>query len=367
MKIAIFHNFMDNIGGAEKVTLILARELNAELYTTNIDLEKIKKMGFSDLNIFSIGKIPINPPFRQQLALWKFRHLNLKKKYDFYIISGDWAMSGTVKNKPNLWYVHSPIREIWDLYENVRNNIVSQERFPKLKIFLFDIWVHYNRYLSRKYVKHAMKLISSSKNVQTKVKRFLDRKSTVIHPPTEISKFHYSKNGDFWLSVNRLSTQKNIELQIKTFKKLPNEKLIIAGPYENSRHITLYRRHLESTLPDNVTLISFATYDELIHLYANCKGFITTAKDEDYGMTPVEAMASGKPVIAPNEGGYKETIIDGITGKLIENINVDKLVEAIKEVGKNPKSYKNACLKQSKKFDTKIFIKKIKENINSSR
>lgn len=112
MKIAVFHNFMDNIGGAERVGLTLARELNADLYTTNIDKDKIKKMGFDDVRLISIGSIPINPPFRQQAALHKFRHLNLGKKYDFYIIDGDWAMSSAVNNKPNLWFVHSPIREI---------------------------------------------------------------------------------------------------------------------------------------------------------------------------------------------------------------------------------------------------------------
>ena len=76
-----------------------------------------------------------------------------------------------------------------------------------------------------------------------------------------------------------------------------------------------------------------------------------------------EAMASGKPVIAPNEGGYKETIINNKTGKLINGINPDKLVEAIKEINKNPSKYKKACQKQAKKFDTKVFIKKIKDLI----
>ena len=84
-------------------------------------------------------------------------------------------------------------------------------------------------------------------------------------------------------------------------------------------------------------------------------------------MTLVETMASGKPVIAANEGGYKETVIDGETGKLIDNINSDKLIKVIKETGKeldkNPKKYKNACIKQAKKFDTKVFIRKIKEQI----
>ena len=74
-KIAIFHNYMDNIGGAERVGLTLARELNADFYTTNIDKEKIKKMGFSDINLISIGKIPVNAPFRQQMALYFRKNL----------------------------------------------------------------------------------------------------------------------------------------------------------------------------------------------------------------------------------------------------------------------------------------------------
>jgi hypothetical protein len=133
MKIAVFHNFMDNIGGAEIVSLVLARELKADLYTTNIDNEKIKKMGFPDVNVISIGKVPINAPFKHQLAFWKFRSFNLENKYDFYIISGDWAMSGLVNNKPNLWYIHSPMRELYDLREFIRN-----KRVPWLARPIYD-------------------------------------------------------------------------------------------------------------------------------------------------------------------------------------------------------------------------------------
>ncbi len=364
MKIAIFHNFMDNIGGAEIVTLILARELNADVYTTNIDFEKIKKMGFADViqRVHSIGDLPLNAPFRQQLALWKFRKLNLKKKYNFYIIAGDWAMSAAVLNKPNLWYVHSPIREIWDAYEYVRNNLVP---FP-LRHF-FGIWVCYNRYLNKKYIKHVEKIACNSKNTQNRVKKFLKREAIVINPPVETSKFKYKKTGDYWLSVNRLFAAKRVDMQIKAFKKLPKEKLIIVGSYENSRHFKQYANYIKKIKPKNVEILSWVDQKKLIELYSNCKGLIATAMDEDFGMTPIEAMASGKPVIACNEGGYKETIINKKTGILIDGINEERLAEEIKkmskELKKNPKKYKNACIKQAKEFDVKVFIKKIKEEI----
>ncbi len=172
MRIAIFHNYMDNIGGAEFVDLILARELGADIYTTNIDEEKIQKMGFKTDNIFSIGKIPINAPFRQEFAYWKFRKLNLKNKYDFYIIAGDWAMSAAMHHKPNLWYVYSPKRELWDLYEYTRNNIVPRVYLRNLNKYIFDSWVFIRRILDRKDAKKMQKIACISKTVQERVKKY---------------------------------------------------------------------------------------------------------------------------------------------------------------------------------------------------
>lgn len=360
MKIAIFHNYLDNIGGAEIVTLILARELNADIYTTNINKEKIEKMGFADIlpRIFSIGKVPQNAPFRQQIAFLRFYFLNLKNKYDFYIINGDWAMSGAVKNNPNLWYVHSPIREIWDLYQHTRQNTV-----PYFLRWIFDIWVFINRYLNKKYLQKVNILACNSKNTQRRIKKYLNKDAIVINPPIETKKFKFNEFGDYWLSVNRLINHKRIDLQLNAFAKMPDKKLIIVGSYEQSRHFLQYANYCKKIRPQNVEIKSWVSQEELIKLYANCKGFITTSQDEDFGMNIVEAMASGKPVIAPNEGGYKETIINNKTGILIDNIDEDKIIKAIKKIEKDLQQYKNICIKQAQKFDTKIFIKKIKLHI----
>jgi len=359
-RIAIFHNFMDNIGGAEIVDLILARELDADIYTTNIDKEKIIKMGFSSENIFSVGNVPINPPWKQEMAYWKFRHFDLGEKYDFYIIAGDWAMSGAHHNRPNMWYVYSPMREIFDLYEYTRKHTV-----PRRKRLFFDIWVFYRRYLIKNSCRSINGIISISQNVQDRVKKYLGRDSTIIYPPTDTVKYHYGKNGDFWLSVNRLINHKRLEIQLEAFRALPDEKLVIVGSYESASHFRFYARHIIDNLPSNVEIISWIDEKRLTDLYADCKGFITTSKDEDYGMTVVEAMASGKPVIAPNEGGYKETVIHGVTGVLIDDIDEEKLIKAIREIGIDPARYKEACVAQAKKFDTAIFIEKIKKIIDS--
>jgi glycosyltransferase involved in cell wall biosynthesis len=361
MKIAVFHNFLDNIGGAEIVTLILARELNADIYTTNIDQDKIRRMGFSAERIYSIGKIPRNAPFRQQAALWKFRKLNLSGQYDFFIIAGDWAMSSAVNNRPNLWFVHSPIREIWDLYKFTRNNMQWNLR-P-----IFDLWVILNRHLNKKYLRHVDTVVCNSYNTQQRLKKYLHRDAEILYPPTETIKYSSGDDRNYWLAVNRLISHKRVDLQINTFRQLPNERLIIVGSYEQARHFQAYVRYIQSIKPDNVEIRSWITFHELAELYAHCKGFITTASDEDFGMTPVEAMASGKPVIAPNEGGYRETILHGKTGLLINDINEKKLTDAIHQINnalqENPLAYKDACLKRAADFDTKIFINKILKKI----
>lgn len=362
MRIAIFHNFLDNIGGAEMVTLILARELQADIYTTNIDLKKIAAMGFSASRIFSIGQVPINAPFRQQMALWRFRHLNLKGKYDFFIIAGDWAMSAAVNNKPNLWYVHSPIREIWDLYPFTRQHTV-----PPLLRWGFDAWTAYNRRLNRHYIHHVNQIACNSKNTRNRVQTYLNRNAVICHPPIETTLHHCAASKGYWLSVNRLIHHKRVDIQIQAFARLPHEKLIIVGSYEASRHFHAYAKYIRSIQTPNVEIRSWVNREELFSLYSSCKGFITTAKDEDFGITPVEAMASGKPVIASNEGGYRETVTPQ-TGILLDETSPATVTGAIAKINglldKDPDHFQNACLERANQFDTTVFIRSIRNLIS---
>ncbi len=366
MKIALFHNFMDNIGGAEIVTLTLSRELGADIYTTNFSPEHIIKMGFEDVlpRIYSIGQVPVNAPFRHQLTFWRFSRLNLGSTYDFYIISGDWAMSAANHHKPNMWYVHSPLNELWEFKDFVRNKVLSAWQRP-----LYDIWVYINRKYTLKYSRKIDTFVCNSINTKDRLTKYYGIDAEVIHPPVYTKEYTHGESKGYWLSVNRIIRHKRIEIQMKAFSKLPNEKLIIVGSYERgAKQFEGYKSEIEKLKPNNVEIINWADKDKLIDLYAKCKGVITTSMNEDFGMTVIEAMASGKPVIAPREGGYKETIHNGDNGILIDDINEDKLISAIKtiedELSKKPLSYKEKCADRSREFDTDIFMQKIRNKIN---
>ena len=367
MKIAIFHNYIDNIGGAEIVALTLARELKADLYTTNIDADKIVKMGFSDIlpQIFSIGRLPKAAPFRQSLAFWKFRRLNLSGRYDFFIIAGDWAMSAAVNNHPNLWYAHSPLNELWEFQNFIKKELLNFWKRP-----LYNFWVYYNQKLSLKYAQSVDNWVANSLNTKSRIKKYYSQEAAIIYPPVDTKKYQVDSlinksEADYWLSVNRLATHKRPAMQVEAFKNLPAEKLIMVASYEKGvAQFEACKKRIDELNLTNVTIKHWVNDQELKALYAGCKGFITTAYNEDFGLTAVEAMAAGKPVIAPDDGGYRESVIDGQTGILIKDINSVKLTEAIKEIENNLKNkplfYQAACLRQAADFDTAVFISKIK-------
>ena len=130
-----------------------------------------------------------------------------------------------------------------------------------------------------------------------------------------------------------------------------------------SDYFSRYANKIKANLPKNINFLDSVSEKKLLDLYSSCKGFISTAKDEDFGMAVVEAMASGKPAICVKEGGFLEIIVDNVTGILVKP-NVDEIVKAIKFISKNPEKYKEACIERAKEFDVNLFIKHMKETID---
>jgi glycosyltransferase involved in cell wall biosynthesis len=411
-KIAIIHDDFSVTGGGEKLLGLLARELNNKGFKTDIitfDIsEETKKIIPNDINIITLkdNKYTKNDKGRELFA-----KLNLKNQYDLYLFSGHNCIYTAKNHKPNLLYNHnipeselkktnkkqkdkenkihqtnlklesitkSSSEKIWKRLHKLKNKFIIK-KIPKKISFKLDTLRYLLLYIlnaeniknkiettnHKENIKQIQKIIVNSKNIQNKIKNIYNKESIVIYPPIETSKYKHKLPKNYWLSINRITPLKRIELQLKTFSKLPKEKLFIIGNIENNN----YYNFLKKQKPNNVTFLKTIPEIELVKKLSECKGLLFTAKDEDFGMSPVEAMASGKPVIAPNEGGYKETVTNK-TGILIDDIDPDKIIRAINEINnklrKDSNHYKKDSLKRAKKFDTEIFIKEIKKEINST-
>ena len=356
MRVAIFHDYFGMIGGGEKTALTLAKALDADVVTTDINKEKVAKMGFKDVNIISLGETVKIPPLKQISASFKFARCDFSDKYDFFILSGEWVLFAARKHHPNLWYCYTPVRAFYDLYDSFlrrQSSFVSQ---------FFKVWVAIHKPGYKHCVDSVDRIIAISENTRSRIHNYLLRDSSIIYPPIDISNYRFKCFGDFWLSVNRLYPEKRLELQIEAFRQMPEEELIIVGGYAKGDHASKYAERIRHNLPENVALRGEVTDEDLRDLYAQCRGYITTALDEDFGMTPIEAMAAGKPVIAVKEGGYLESMTDGVTGMLIE-ADVESIIKAVGIISKEPEGYKDACQERAKMFDKSIFIKRMKDVI----
>jgi len=354
MKVALFHDYFGAIGGGERVVLFIAKILDADIITT--DTEALRKMD-QDVRIISLGPTPQYWGFKQIASFLKFYSCDFSDDYDFFIFSGNWAHYAAHHHHPNIWYCHTPNRAFYDLYQ------VFLERLDFLSRQEFRIWAGIQRRFDRQSVDHIDKIITNSVNVQGRIRRTYGREAEVIYPPVDTSRFHTTGYGDFWLSVNRIYPEKRIDLQFEVFRQLPEERLVITGGFAPGDHSTQYFEKLQHQLPPNVSMVGEVSEQELIHLYATCKGLICTAIDEDFGLTPLEAMASGKPVVAVDEGGFRETVSPE-TGILVE-AKRDAMITAIKKISHNPASFREACISRAKEFDLSIFNERIVTVVNS--
>ncbi|MGB9636485.1 MAG: glycosyltransferase [Thermoplasmata archaeon] len=359
MKICIFHDYIGTIGGAEKLVFALAREINADIITTDLNRNAVRMAGYPDIKVISLGDVFRVPPLKQIDASLQFLLSDFRDRYDFFIFSGNWAHYAALHHSPNLYYCHTPTRAFFEFRARVIN---SQETLFRKMIAYAWTGTHriFERYCIRNYVDE---IVANSENVRQRILRDYGRDAEVVYTMLPVSRYRFKEIGDFWLSVNRLYPEKRIELQMEIFRHLPHEKLKIVGWYSKGDWAEKNFEKLKKLKPDNVEFLGEVSDEELRDLYATCKGLITTAIDEDLGLTPIEAMASGKIVLATDEGGYRETIIDGKTGFLLP-AEPDKFIEKIRMLTpEHLLSMKDACLKQAKNFDIPVFVKKIQRKI----
>ena len=356
LRVAIFHDFLSSLGGGEKLILTMAREFDADVITNDFNPDILRLAGSQGVRIIDLGPLFKAAPLRQIHASLRFMGARFRG-YDLYVFSGNWCHYGAKRHKPSLMYCHTPVRAFYDQRESMLN------RLPPWQRPLAMLWVAVHSKLDTTSVKHMDFIAVNSENTRGRVRRYYGRDSTVVFPPIAIDSYHFDSIGDFWLSVNRFYPEKRIEMQVEIFRRLPSEKLYIVGDTQSEE--TPRRIAASLDLPHNVRLLGAVDQERLADLYAKCKGFIATAVDEDFGMTPVEAMASGKVVVATNEGGYRESVVDGETGWLLP-ADVDAFVQKISSLTpRDLETMKEKCASRAAEFGERAFIQKLRTLIKS--
>lgn len=329
----------------------MARTLDAEIVVPDYREEVIKTYDPDrSIRFVSLHHPLPKEPWFQLAGMRLYRKLSLD--YDFVICTDDMAVRYLVRDVPHLYYMFTPRRAFYDMYY-----CFMDEEHGFKKLFYWGVLNAMKR-IDRRFVKkHVKHFACNSNNVRNRIFKVYQRNADVIYAPVHTERYRYLPGEGYWLSTGRIDKWKRVELQVEAFRQMPARVLKIAG------NIYPAYRDLVKNAPPNVHFLGNVSEEDLIDLYARAEGFITTAIDEDFGMTPVEAMASGKPVVAVKEGGYLETVLDGYTGLLIAP-ETEEIVRAVEEISKNPAKFRETCQMRAKQFDYEIVGKTLERIVN---
>lgn len=357
LRVCIVHDYLTQRGGAERVVLAMLKAYPyADLYTSIYDPQSTFPE-FRDYRIHTtfLQKFYIKSfGHRIYLPLYPlaFESLNLKG-YEV-IISSTTAFAKCVKKNGALHisYINTPPRFLWlkDLY-------FENENFSFAKRVYLGIFYHYLIKKDISAVNEIDLIISNSENIRRRVKEIYGRDSIVIHPPVDVSKFYIAeKIENYYLIVSRLVAHKKVDIAIRAFNRLGLPlKIVGSGPMEGD---------LRKVAGPNVEFMGSLNDNELKELYAKCRALVFP-QEEDFGIVPVECMASGRPVIAYGKGGVLETVVDGKTGIFFHAQTPEAIESAVRrfeEMDFEPYSIRE----HARKFDVSSFVKKLREVVDGT-
>jgi glycosyltransferase involved in cell wall biosynthesis len=255
-----------------------------------------------------------------------------------------------------------------------------------------EVTNHVLRLIDYNASKNVDYYIANSREVAARIKKFYRRDAKVIYPPVDVatalsyfkkqklvSGLSDRKKKEYFLAGGRLARPKHIDLIVQGCSELGLSLKIFgksfAGYGKELKHVVLKKnqylkrlagRSSEEQNDNNIEFLGEITDEEKWKLMQEAKAFIFASEDEDFGITPVEAMAVGTPVIAYRSGGVKETVIEGKTGVFFDQLTVESLVRALKRFNELNHSIKaEDCRKQAEKFSQERFMSKIKKFISS--
>lgn len=360
MKVALIHDWLPFMGGAERVlTNFVEVYSDAPIYTTICNRSKLDSpLKEANIIVSNIQKkkreihnhrkyFPLMPTAIESFDL---------NEYDIVLSSSSSVAKGVITN-PNtmhVCYCHSPMRYAWEFSYEYAGKMAGSKG---LKSKILNYFLTAMRLWDLATANRVDYFIANSENVARRIWKHYKRESVVIHPPVRCKLFEISDSDeDYFLIVSRLQEYKRVDLAIEACNEL-NLPLVVIGDGPE-------RERLEKMAKDNIKFLGRESDEVIKEHYSKCKAFLFPG-EEDFGITPLEAMASGRPVIAYGKGGALETVIEGKTGIFFKEQTKESLKEAMLRF-KDMKFDKQEIRNHAKKFDEEIFKKKIENFVNSS-
>lgn len=359
MKLAIVHDYLNQMGGAENVLLVL-HELfpDAPIYTSIYAPELVhpafRKM---DIRTTFMQRLPLVHTHHQPfLPLYPFAFESLDlREYDVVLsMSSGWSKNVLTRPETcHLCYCLTPMRFGWSFEEYVaRERVSGWQRAALLPIVTaLRVWdvVGANR------VDHFATL---STTVQRRIAKFYRREAALIYPPVDTERYRPVSSvvpGDYFLSLGRLIPYKRVDLAIEACNRL-RVPLKVVGDGRD-------RRRLEAMAGPTVEFVGTVDESTKRRYLQECRAFIFPA-EEDFGITPVEAMAAGRPVVAFGSGGALDTVIEGTTGLLFRQPTVESLEAALARVGSHTWE-SEAIVAHASQFGVEPFMIKLRSFVET--
>ncbi|KKP72283.1 MAG: Glycosyl transferase group 1 [Candidatus Roizmanbacteria bacterium GW2011_GWA2_35_19] len=364
MKVALIHDQLTEFGGSERVLVALKKIFpQADIYTTTYNLNSLgsHKNLIKNWKIHTswFGKIPIinryYSPFRFLTPLiWESFDFS---GYDLVISSsGSWMSKGIKTTKPTLHisYVHHPPRYLYG-YETA---IEWQKHFI-IKIYAYIV-NHFLRIWDFESSQRPDYLIANSIETQKRIEKFYRRDSTVIYPPVNVhpqgvQKQNGHPKGDYFLTVSRLAKAKHIDVLIKAANILKFNLKIVGSGRDSER--------LREVAVPTVEFLGNTTDKEFKKVFSHARAFLFAARDEEFGIAPVEAMGYGIPVIAFNSGGVPEYVKNGVNGYLFDELDENSLIYQVKKLESLKETEYLKMRKEARKTAERFTEEKFEKNI----
>jgi glycosyltransferase involved in cell wall biosynthesis len=323
MKIALVHDYLNQLGGAERVVGTLHRLFpQAPIYTTILDRTMLwESLRDADIHTSWMQKLPaLDRHFKKYLPLYPLAIESLDLRAYDLVLSSSSAWAKGVITRPgavHLCYCHTPMRFAWDYAR-----YVEREQFGPLTRTALPPVVAWLRAWDLRTAKRPTRYIANSSVVRERIRAHYGQESEVIFPPVEVARYQpCDVDEPYFLVVSRLAPYKRIDLAVEAFNRLGLPLVVIGdGPD---------RPVLERMAGPNIRFLGRLPDDEVAGRMARCRAFIFPG-EEDFGITPLEANASGRPVIAYRAGGALDTVSEGRSGLFFDEPNAMSLVAAVR-------------------------------------